>query len=208
MATDDIGRFLIKGRYDCQSSESYWTKSYLVRTTSSTADFGRAKGIWGTWNWNSQPGVSRFVPKKAGESTACRFCGRCRAGRRHRDPNSEHMFDEPIRLYNQQFPILEKFQKWQLPNWKRLKMEIAKIKCPKMVIFQNRKPKNQKPPQCTCQHHWCNWQYIDVVQPCPMGRSYCNPLYMHAPWVDCILESIVHDGFMGRLYPRTHCLQP
>ena len=46
---DDVGRFLIKGRYDAASRECYWTKSYLGAHDVFYRGFREGKGIWGTW---------------------------------------------------------------------------------------------------------------------------------------------------------------
>ena len=56
---DDIGRFLIKGRYDCQVSECYWTKTYLGAHDVFYRGFRERKGIWGTWEITSQQSVMR-----------------------------------------------------------------------------------------------------------------------------------------------------
>jgi hypothetical protein len=47
---DDIGRFLIKGRYDETSRECYWTKSYIGAHDVFYRGFREGKGIWGTWD--------------------------------------------------------------------------------------------------------------------------------------------------------------
>ena len=46
---DDIGRFLIRGRYDATSHECYWTKSYVGAHDVFYRGFREGKGIWGTW---------------------------------------------------------------------------------------------------------------------------------------------------------------
>ena len=46
---DDVGRFLIRGRYDPASRECYWTKSYIGRHDVFYRGFREGKGIWGTW---------------------------------------------------------------------------------------------------------------------------------------------------------------
>ena len=47
--TDDIGPFLIKGRYDSATTECYWTKTYVGRHDVFYRGFREGKGIWGTW---------------------------------------------------------------------------------------------------------------------------------------------------------------
>lgn len=46
---DDVGRFLIKGRYDAQSLECHWNKHYVGAHDVSYRGFREGKGIWGTW---------------------------------------------------------------------------------------------------------------------------------------------------------------
>jgi hypothetical protein len=46
---DDIGLFLIKGKYDAETRECYWTKSYAGAHDVFYRGFREGKGIWGTW---------------------------------------------------------------------------------------------------------------------------------------------------------------
>src|SRR5436190_7732800 len=65
---DDIGRFLIKGRYDAENRECYWTKSYVGGHDVFYRGFREGKGIWGTWEigprWH---GGFHIWPKHEGE---------------------------------------------------------------------------------------------------------------------------------------------
>ena len=68
---DDIGRFLIKGRYDAASRECYWTKTYVGAHDVFYRGFREGKGIWGTWEITIQPhGGFPFWPRQAGEGEA------------------------------------------------------------------------------------------------------------------------------------------
>ncbi len=52
---DDIGIFLIKGRYDAARGECHWTKTYVGAHDVFYRGFREGKGIWGTWEiglWN------------------------------------------------------------------------------------------------------------------------------------------------------------
>src|ERR1035441_1486652 len=65
---DDIGRFLIMGRYDDASRERYWTKTYLGAHDVFYRGFREGKGIWGTWEiaaWAH--GGFHIWPRQAGE---------------------------------------------------------------------------------------------------------------------------------------------
>ena len=65
---DDIGRFLIKGRYDSASRECYWTKTYLGAHDVFYRGFREGKGIWGTWEIRIQEhGGFHIWPRQAGE---------------------------------------------------------------------------------------------------------------------------------------------
>lgn len=46
---DDIGRFLIRGRYDPDALECWWTKSYVGGHDVFYRGFREGRGIWGTW---------------------------------------------------------------------------------------------------------------------------------------------------------------
>ena len=65
---DDIGPFVIKGRYDAQTRECYWTKSYLARHDVFYRGFREGKGIWGTWEITIRDhGGFHIWPRRAGE---------------------------------------------------------------------------------------------------------------------------------------------
>ena len=68
---DDVGRFLIKGRYDAASHECYWTKSYLGAHDVFYRGFREGKGIWGTWEISIRfHGGFHIWPRRAGEGEA------------------------------------------------------------------------------------------------------------------------------------------
>ena len=68
---DDIGRFLIKGRYDNASRECYWTKTYPGSHDVFYRGFREGKGIWGTWEIAIQNhGGFHIWPRRAGEGEA------------------------------------------------------------------------------------------------------------------------------------------
>lgn len=46
---DDIGSFLVKGKYDSGTLECHWTKTYLGAHDVFYRGFREGKGIWGTW---------------------------------------------------------------------------------------------------------------------------------------------------------------
>jgi len=65
---DDIGRFLIQGRYDAASLECHWTKSYLGAHDVFYRGFREGKGIWGTWEIrNDSRGGFHIWPRQASE---------------------------------------------------------------------------------------------------------------------------------------------
>ena len=67
--TDDIARFLIRGRYDASNGECYWTKSYVGRHDVFYRGFREGKGIWGTWEITIQfHGGFHIWPCRAGEN--------------------------------------------------------------------------------------------------------------------------------------------
>jgi hypothetical protein len=46
---DDVGRFIIRGKYDTANRECYWTKTYPGSHDVYYRGFREGKGIWGTW---------------------------------------------------------------------------------------------------------------------------------------------------------------
>jgi hypothetical protein len=46
---DDVGPFLVRGKYDGSSRECYWTKSYPGSHDVFYRGFREGRGIWGTW---------------------------------------------------------------------------------------------------------------------------------------------------------------
>jgi hypothetical protein len=65
---DDVGRFLIRGRYDSSNKECYWTKSYVGAHDVFYRGFREGKGIWGTWEINNfARGGFHIWPRQAGE---------------------------------------------------------------------------------------------------------------------------------------------
>jgi len=66
---DDVGRFLIKGRYDSQSAECHWTKSYVGAHDVFYRGFREGKGIWGTWEIGIlNHGGFHIWPRQAGDT--------------------------------------------------------------------------------------------------------------------------------------------
>lgn len=65
---DDIGAFLIKGRYDAANMECHWTKTYIGAHAVFYKGFREGKGIWGTWDIGPfGHGGFRIWPKNASE---------------------------------------------------------------------------------------------------------------------------------------------
>ena len=65
---DDIGRFLIRGRYDATSRECHWIKTYPGSHDVYYRGFREGKGIWGTWEIDlTSHGGFHIWPKGASE---------------------------------------------------------------------------------------------------------------------------------------------
>ena len=68
---DDVGRFSIRGQYDSQTLECWWTKTYLGAHEVFYRGFREGKGIWGTWEIALHDhGGFHIWPKLAGENEA------------------------------------------------------------------------------------------------------------------------------------------
>lgn len=71
IGNDDIGRFLIKGRYDAATKECYWTKTYIGRHDVFYRGYREGKGIWGAWEINLlSHGGFHIWPRSAGSGEA------------------------------------------------------------------------------------------------------------------------------------------
>lgn len=69
--TDDIGPFLIRGRYDAVAGECYWQKHYLGAHSVFYRGFREGKGIWGTWEINAwNHGGFHIWPEGSGNTEA------------------------------------------------------------------------------------------------------------------------------------------
>ena len=65
---DDVGRFMIHGRYDEKSLECSWTKTYVGKHDVAYRGFREGKGIWGRWEISLfAHGGFHIWPKRAGE---------------------------------------------------------------------------------------------------------------------------------------------
>jgi hypothetical protein len=68
---DDVGRFLIRGKYDSGSRECFWTKTYPGSHDVHYRGFREGKGIWGTWEiMTFAHGGFHIWPKGAQEGEA------------------------------------------------------------------------------------------------------------------------------------------
>jgi hypothetical protein len=68
---DDVGRFVVRGQYDSQSLECWWTKSYVGAHEVFYRGFREGKGILGTWEISVHDrGGFHIWPKRAGEEEA------------------------------------------------------------------------------------------------------------------------------------------
>ena len=60
--SDDIGQFVITGRFDETNGECYWTKAYIARHDVYYRGFREGKGIWGLWELPSESGGFHIWP--------------------------------------------------------------------------------------------------------------------------------------------------
>jgi hypothetical protein len=70
---DPVGPFSIAGRYDAESKEVHWTKTYLGRHDVFYKGYRDNRGIWGTWEIH--PGLRggfHIWPEGQGEGEAVR----------------------------------------------------------------------------------------------------------------------------------------
>jgi hypothetical protein len=68
--SDDIGKFIIQGRFDLKKKEFWWTKQYVGRHSVFYKGFKDGfKGIWGTWEIGPKDrGGFKIWPVASGEN--------------------------------------------------------------------------------------------------------------------------------------------
>ena len=66
--TDPVGPFTIQGKYDPETNDIHWTKTYPGRHDVSYRGCRDSRGIWGTWElpWGARGGF-HIWPKGQGE---------------------------------------------------------------------------------------------------------------------------------------------
>ena len=65
--SDDIGQFVITGRFDETNGECYWTKAYIAGHNVYYRGFREGKGIWGLWELPNESGGFHIWPLGKGE---------------------------------------------------------------------------------------------------------------------------------------------
>ena len=60
---DDIGQFVIVGRFDSANAECYWTKTYIGGHDVYYRGFREGKGIWGLWELPNESGGFHIWPR-------------------------------------------------------------------------------------------------------------------------------------------------
>ncbi|MGA4645087.1 hypothetical protein [Limisphaera sp. 4302-co] len=66
---DDVGRFVIRGRYDRDALECWWTKTYVGGHDVFYRGFREGRGIWGTWEITAlDRGGFHIWPREEGEA--------------------------------------------------------------------------------------------------------------------------------------------
>jgi hypothetical protein len=68
--TDDIGSFIVRGRYDFSSKECHWVKTYVGKHDVFYKGFREGKWIWGTWEVGTATGGFKIWPLSTGEDDA------------------------------------------------------------------------------------------------------------------------------------------
>lgn len=59
---DDIGPFVVRGRYDLKSKECHWTKTYVGMHDVFYSGIRQGKGIHGTWEVDEASGGFKIWP--------------------------------------------------------------------------------------------------------------------------------------------------
>jgi hypothetical protein len=53
---DQVGKFVVEGKYDLADGRCHWLKTYIGRHTVDYQGFNEGKGIWGVWEIPNYPG--------------------------------------------------------------------------------------------------------------------------------------------------------
>ena len=64
---DDVGRFLISGKYNTATHDCHWVKQYIGQHAVHYQGGGEKRGIWGTWEIIREHGGFHIWPLKSGE---------------------------------------------------------------------------------------------------------------------------------------------
>lgn len=72
---DQVGKFLVKGRYAVEDGKCYWTKRYVGRHDVFYKGYNEGKGIWGLWELKVPPwrGGFHIWPVGMGDPTQQRL---------------------------------------------------------------------------------------------------------------------------------------
>ena len=62
LGDDPVGPFAIRGRYDAETLEVYWTKTYLGRHSVYYKGYREPARIWGTWELGGMTGGFKIWP--------------------------------------------------------------------------------------------------------------------------------------------------
>jgi hypothetical protein len=61
---DTIGRFVVEGRYDVESREVHWQKTYVGHHSVEYRGYREGRGIWGTWECAGRRGGFQIWPRE------------------------------------------------------------------------------------------------------------------------------------------------
>ena len=50
---DRVGKFSVSGRYHLDNGRAHWSKTYVAQHTIAYSGYNEGKGIWGTWEYQS-----------------------------------------------------------------------------------------------------------------------------------------------------------
>ncbi len=75
---DDVGRFVIRGGYDSDSKEVWWTKTYAGSHSVFYKGYRELQGIWGLWEIPPMATDGfRIWPRASGEGVAVHVHAEC-----------------------------------------------------------------------------------------------------------------------------------
>ena len=103
---DRVGKFSVTGRYHLDNGRAYWSKTYVAQHTIAYTGYNEGKGIWGTWEYQSNwRGGFHIWPVAMGDPTQQKLTEAVETPAQVDEPASTEASDEPINIPVESEPV-------------------------------------------------------------------------------------------------------